>query len=909
MPSEPRIPGLRRLVRLPNRSVESEIDDEIAFHIESRVRELVGEGHSESDARRLADAEFGDVNASRRELAAVDRHRRRRERITHVVETIVQDLRHATRSLGRAPAFAITAMITLVVGIGSVVAIFAVVDHVLLRPLPFASPDRLVGAWTDFPPLGMTHGQQAAITYWTYQSQARTIEGIGIYDVNAVNVVADGGAPTAPRHVSTGLFTARMFRVLGVSATRGRVFNDAEDEPGAPPVMLISEGMWRAQFGGDPAIVGRSLEVNGVRREIIGVMPASFRFPSAETEIWIPLGLDPSHPPANAFAYYSVARLKAGVSAAEAQRDFADVLPRVATLFPTFVTGLTTRQMLDQVKPKPVITPLQDDITGGISRTLWMMAAAAALLLLVACVNVANLTLVRFDSRQRELAVREAMGAGRARVMQAVFSESAVLAATAGLFGVIVAWVLVRALVAAGPADIPRLGEITIDARTLSVATLITVLTAVLCSLIPMLRIRIGSVALRGGARGVTATRRQHRVRAALVASQIAIALVVLSGSGLLVRTFVSLHAIRPGFDPENVATLWISLPRGQYKQNAEIGRFYSTLVNRVAHLPNVKSVGVTSRLPLVLRGLNPNPLYPEDDPSYATKLPPLQMFTTVGGDYFRTMGIPLIAGRVFDRMETQRDGEAIISRRAALFFWKDSTGVAALGKRFRALPTEPLTTVVGVVGDVRDTMLAAPPSPTIYFPELLQPVAATSHTVRTMALAIRTTADPTPVISAAQRIVREIDPSLPTFDVQLMTRALRTSTAQLGFTILILGGAATVTLLLGAIGLYGMLAYVVTLRRREFGIRIALGATPRAVAAATTRVGLGLTSAGVAAGLVLFAAVARFIRGFLFGVAPWDAPTIASAALGLLAVAALASWIPARRAARVDPAEALRAE
>jgi predicted permease len=393
------------------------------------------------------------------------------------------------------------------------------------------------------------------------------------------------------------------------------------------------------------------------------------------------------------------------------------------------------------------------------------------------------------------------------------------------------------------------------------------------------------------------------------VASQIAIALVVLSGSGLLVRTFMSLHAIRPGFDPENVATLWISLPRGQYKQNAEIGRFYSTLVNRVAQLPNVKSVGVTSRLPLVLRGINPNPLYPEDDPSYATKLPPLQMFTTVGGDYFRTMGIPLIAGKTFDRMEAQRDGEAIISRRAARFFWKDSTGVAALGKRFRALPTEPLSMVVGVVGDVRDTMLAAPPSPTIYFPELVQRAAATSHTVRTMALAIRTTGDPTPVISAAQRIIREIDPSLPTFDVQLMTRALGTSTAQLGFTILILGGAATVTLLLGAVGLYGMLAYVVTLGRREFGIRIALGATPRAVAAATTGVGLGITSAGVAAGLVLFAAVARFIRGFLFGVAPWDAPTIVSAVLGLLAVAALASWIPARRAARVDPAEALRAE
>ena len=906
MRSEPRIPGLRRLVRLPNRAIEREIDEEIAFHIESRVRELVNDGESESEARRLANLEFGDVSASRRELAAVDRHRIRRERITHAAETIFQDFRHAVRSLRRTPVFTMTAMITLLIGISSIVAIFAVVDHVLLQPLPFANPDRLVGAWTDFPPLGMTHSQQAAITYWTYQTQARTVERIGIYDVNSVNVADDANAP---RHVSTALFTATMFDVLGVPAIRGRVFNDAEDQPGASPVMLISEGMWRAQFGADTAVVGRTLEVNGVRREIIGIMPRSFSFPSAETEIWIPLGLDRSHPPQNAFAYYSVARLKPGVTAADAQRDFTNVLPRVETLFPTFVTGLTTHQMLDQVKPRPVITPLRDDITGGISRTLWMMAAAAALLLLVACVNVANLTLVRFDARQREFAVREAIGAGRLRLMQTLFSESAVLAVFSGTLAILVAWVLIRALSIAGPANVPRLGEIKIDARGLSFAGMITVLVTALCSLIPSLRIRLGRVALREGTRSATATRRQQRVRATLVVSQIAIALVVLLGSGLLVRTFVALHAIRPGFDPDDVATLWISLPRVQYKQSDQIGRFYSTLVNRVAQLPNVKSVGVTSRLPLVLRGINPNPLYPEDDPSYAAKLPPLQMFTTVGGDYFRTMGIPLIAGRVFDGMEAQREGEAIISRRAAQFFWKDSTGAAALGKRFRALPTEPLSTVIGVVGDVRDTMLAAPPSPTIYFPELLQPAGTASHTARTMALAIRTTADPTPVIAAAQKVLREIDPSLPTFDVQLMTRALSTSTAQLAFTIAILGGAAIITLLLGAVGLYGILAYVVTLRRRELGIRIALGATPRAVAGATTSMGFRITSAGVIVGLVVFTAIAPLIRGFLYGIVPWDAPTIVAASLCLLAIAGVASWIPARRAARVDPAEALRAE
>jgi predicted permease len=352
-----------------------------------------------------------------------------------------------------------------------------------------------------------------------------------------------------------------------------------------------------------------------------------------------------------------------------------------------------------------------------------------------------------------------------------------------------------------------------------------------------------------------------------------------------------------------------MSLPRPHYTRDADAVRFYSNLVDRVAELPGVKSVGVASRLPLASRGLNPNPLYPENAPQWATKLPPLQIFTIIGGDYFRTMGIPLLVGRDFDPMGTQREGDAIISSRTAEFFWKDSTGVAALGKRFRALPSGRWFTVVGVVGNTRDTTLAAPPSPTVYFPEAVQEDATFSKPARTLALVVRTTGEPTSIVPPVKRVVREIDPTLPLFDVKAMTAALRASTARLAFTILILAGAAAVTLTLGAVGLYGVMAYVVTLRRRELGIRIALGASPRAVAAATTRQGITLTTVGVAGGLVLFAIAGRFMRGFLFGVAPWDPLTIAGAALVLLGVAAFASWIPARRAGRVDPAEALRAE
>jgi predicted permease len=342
---------------------------------------------------------------------------------------------------------------------------------------------------------------------------------------------------------------------------------------------------------------------------------------------------------------------------------------------------------------------------------------------------------------------------------------------------------------------------------------------------------------------------------------------------------------------------------------DSDVVRFFSTLIDRVGELPGVESVGLTSRLPLVSRGVNPNPIYPENAPAYETQLPPLQMFTTVSSDYFRTMRIPLLAGRTFEPMQRQRDGDAIISSTTAKFFWNDSTGESALGKRFRALPTGNWYTVVGVVADARDTTLASAPAPTVYLPETIVEDKATRGVTRTMALAVRTIGEASLILSAAQRVVREMDPALPTFDVGAMTDAVHASTSRLAFMILILGSAAAVTLVLGGVGLYGMLAYMVALRRREFGIRIALGASPRSVIVATTRQGVALTTAGVVTGLVLFMTAARFMRAFLFGVAPWDPLTIASAAFVLLLIAAVTSAIPARRAGRVDPAEVLRAQ
>jgi predicted permease len=565
--------------------------------------------------------------------------------------------------------------------------------------------------------------------------------------------------------------------------------------------------------------------------------------------------------------------------------------------------------LLEQAKPIPVISAMRDDITGDIAKTLWMVAGAAALVLLVACFNVANLVLVRADGRQREIAVREALGAGRARVLGHFLAESAVLAGIAAIGGFAVAWASVRALVAAGPAGIPRLAEVQVDWMSGLFALAVAAAVALVCSALPALRIGrlLLANALRDGGRAGTG-KAQHRVRGALVAAQIGLALVVLAGSGLLLRSHQRLRSVEPGFSPQGVLTMWMS-PTGPRYGDSSLVRFYAQLTKRVAAIPGVREVGITSRVPLMAYGESQNPFFAEGDRRSETQIPPLQLFRTVDGGYFRAIGTPLIAGRVFEDMETQREHEAVISRRTAETFWE--TPERAIGKRFRQLPTLPWNTVIGVVENIRDTSLAADPTPAVYFPEAF-PADPTMNEVRgTMALVVRAAAgiDAASLLPAVQRAVQEMDAALPTFEVRTMESVVDRSMARLAFVMIILGAAAVVTLLLGAIGLYGVMAYLVTLRTRELGVRIALGAAPGAVAAMMTRQGAVLTAIGIAGGLAVFAGIARFLEAFLYGIAPMDPVTLSAASLTLAVIALLASWIPARRAARVDPAHSLRAD
>ena len=819
-------------------------------------------------------------------------------------------IRFAWRSLRRTPAFTISAVLTLVIGIGAAVAIFAVVNGVLLRPLPYGAPERLVGVWHALPGVSIDKGNQTAGTYFAYQRLSQSIENIGLSQTGAVNVAAPGG-DGEPERLTSASITASLIPTLDVAPLLGRNFIDAEDRPNGPNVVIIGEPLWRSRFGADSGIVGRLIEVNGRSREIVGVMPARFRYPSAETRLWFPLQLDPNAEFGGGFNYDGVARLKDGVTIEAARRDFATALARVGELFPNLAPGVPWTMVLEQAKPSPVLIPLREDQTSSIARTLWMIAAAAGLVLLVACANVANLVLVRADSRQRELAVREALGAGRARVLGHFLSESFVLASLSGVLGMVIAWVAIRALVLAGPADIPRLAELRIDAPTVLVAILVSLLAAAITSVIPALRLGRAplSSTLRDGGRGGTAGRAQRRLRGAMVSVQIALALVVLAGSGLLLRTFQRLNTVRPGFDARNVQTFWLSLPTARYANDSLVARFWSTLTDRVAAVPGVRSVGISSRLPLLPFGQNQNPFYAEGDVTSASKIPPLQMYSSTDGGYFDAMGIPVLAGRTFDRLGVQRMGDAVISQRTAEHFWKDPSGRAAIGKRFRILPAGPWHTVVGVVGSTRDTALAAPPMPAVYLPVTADRDSLFGQSARTMVLVVKTNGDPELVRTPVQSVIRELDATLPTFRVQAMNTVLKASMARLSFLIAMLGAAAVVTLLLGAIGLYGVMSYVVSLRTRELGVRVALGASPRSVAAMMTGEGLTLTAIGIVGGLVLFALTSRFLRSFLYGIAPGDPLTLSAAAIVLTVVAALATWVPARRASRVDPASTLREE
>lgn len=809
------------------------------------------------------------------------------------------NVHHAFRALLRTPTFAATVLLTLALGIAAATTMFAIVHGVLLAPLPFREPERLVSvAWESARQPGL--GQPLALQS-VYQRAATQIEAIGFYrSGEGESNVWDENSREPAERIRASWVGPGTLDLLGVAPLLGRGFSDDEHRMGGAGAAILSEAEWRTRFQADPNVLGKTLMVNSVRRQIVGVMPAQFAFPHAETRLWLPGRLAGDAPIAD-FSYSGVARLKPGVSPAQVQQQLAALLPGLAAASPRLQSGGTTQDWLDAMQPQPVVRPLHATLTGGTAHTLWLLAAAAALVLIVAWANVANLMLIRTDTQRAERAIRQALGAHGLRAQWQNLAEPMLLAAAAAALALPLSWMGVRLFVALSPLALPRLSGLGLGVPALAFALLLAGLSALLCAATAQLSTRASSLA--AAARGAGTRTSGARLQATVVAAQFAVALAITAGAVLLLRSAQALRDVDPGFDTDRVTTLWTQLPFAKYDEARSVA-FYAALSARVRELPAVDAAGLAMRLPLA--GGEPlQQTLRADHDGRALTLP----INVVDDDYFRALRIPVLAGRSFLRSEHEHAANVVLSESAATALFGGADGRQAIGRQLGLDPAGPVYTVVGVVGDVRDRALASPPVPTLYRAPLL-PIDAQREPParRSLALLVRSndagSADA--LIAAVRTIVHELDPTVPVSAAESLQAISAASTSRLTLTLQLMTGAAIVTVLLGSLGLYGAMAYMVALRSREFGIRAALGAGPVRIARLVALRGTTLAAIGISAGLAVYAVLAPSLHGLLYGVSSLDATSLSFAVLLMLPTAALASWLPARQAARIAPVEAL---
>ena len=810
------------------------------------------------------------------------------------------------RRLLRAPGFTFIAVLTLALGIGANTAIFTVVRGVLLKPLPFKNPDRLVSVAHVAPGLGFRNLEQSPATYLTYREEGRTFDQFGMWDTATVSVTGMGD----PERVDALDVTDGTLPALGIETVAGRLFTPDDDSPRAPERVLLTYPYWQRKFGGDPTVIGRQLTVDGVAHEIIGVLPRSFIFLNEHPQLVLPMRIDRAKVFVGDFSYEGIARLKPGVTIDQANADIARMIPLVIERFP-MVPGFS-KQMFEETKMAPNVRPLAADVIGDVARVLWVLLGTTAIVLLIACANVANLFLVRAEARQQELAMHSALGATRAQVAWELFSETLGLALCGGAGGLLLANAAVRGLVTMAPAGLPRVGEIAIDPLVLLFTLAISLVAALLFSAIPVMKMTTPQVAgaLKEGGRSSSAGRSRHRARNVLATVEIALAVVLLVASGLMIRTFIALGHVNPGFThPEQVLTMRVSIPESLVPDKDATARMHEQIQKRIEQIPGVTAVGLASGI--TMDGSNSgDPVFAEDFPGPAGRIPPIRRYKYVGANYFETMGNPVIAGRALTWADSyERRPVVVINENLAREFWKDPA--AALGRRVRNSPNNPWRTIVGVVGNERDNGAAKPAPTTIYWPALIANYWIDELRVqRTLAYAIRSSRPQSAtLIKEVQQAVWSVNPNLPVASVRTLDQIRSSSMAQTSFALVMLGIAGSVALLLGVVGIYGVISYMATQRTREIGIRMALGAAASDVSRLFLRQGGVIVAAGIAAGLVVAALVTRVMAALLFGVSAVDPLTFVAVAVALATTALLASYLPARRAARLDPSVALRWE
>jgi predicted permease len=816
------------------------------------------------------------------------------------VSTFLKDLRYGIRALSAAPGFTAAAIICLALGIGGTTAIFSVVHAVLLRPLGYREPDRLVRLYTEFPQFpngGLRRFWTSPPEYDELKRETQSWESLDAWNSGGVNLA--GAAD--PIRVTSCSVTGGLFQTLGVAPILGHVINPQDDVPGAPIQVVISEGLWQRAFASDRSVVGRVVQINGRNANIAGVMPASFAFPPGELDapdLWLPLQLPPPNPQRRGSHFlYLVGRLKPGVTLKHAQDELDRHVEQSAA-------------KLGQNHPftkagHPIITSaLHEEVVRGIRPALWTLMGAVAFVLLIACVNVANLLLARAEARQREIAIRKALGAGVGQLVRQFTVEGLLLSLTGALAGLGLAIAGLKVMVAAGKASIPRAAEVTIDPTVLAVTLGVSLLTALLFGLAPLAQIATGTLhdALKAAGGRTAGSVASNQFRGALVASELALALILLIGTGLMIKAFWKLSEVHAGFRSEGLLTLRVNLPATVYPDNASVLRFWKTAVPKVATIPGVDSATAMQGLPPE-RPINANDTQIEN----FTPVPNgpghnIDYWQVTGNRFFETMGTRLIEGRLLDARDTETSAPSVVINQtmARTYYGSDSP----IGRRIRPGFQDPWRTIVGVVEDVKNAGLDKPAGSEIFLP-----FSQNGFAGRTVYIAAHTAGNPQSLISAVRNAIRDVDPSLPLSQVKSMDDVMAGARSRPRFLTTLLGLFSGTALLLAAVGLYGVISYSVTRRTTEFGIRMAMGAARGDVMGLVLRQALTLAIIGVAAGAIGALALTRLIRGLLFGVSSFDPLTFVAMAAVLLAVTALACMMPARRATKVDPLVALRYE
>jgi predicted permease len=890
---------------LLRRRVYEDLDEEIAAHLEEKIEELVAGGMPVKEAAATARREFGNVELLTETAREAWGWR--------WLEDLSGDVRFGLRALRRNPVFTVVALLTIAIGIAANAAVFSVVNSVLLKPLNYPKAEELVALHQVAPGAeGLSDFENGLLLspsmYFAYAEHNRSFQSLGVW----INGTANVTGMAEPEQVRTVSVSDGVLETLGAPPAVGRWLSRADQVPNGAQRVMLSYGYWQRRFGGDRAVIGRNIMVDSQPREIVGVMPPGFRFVDADFELTAPLAFDRGKLILAGFGFHGIARLKSGATIAEGNADLTRALP---VWMDSWTNGPGSNPHIYETwRITPSIRPLKQEVIGNVAEWLWVVMGTIGVVLLVACANVTNLLLVRVEARQQELAMRAALGAGRMRIVRGLLVESVLLGILGGVVGVVLAYIGVRFLVATGPSTLPRLHEISIDARTLAFTFVLSVLSGFFFGLIPALKYsgpRSG-LGLPSAGRTMSVSREQHRARNLLVIGQMAMALVLLMSAALMIRTFQALRKIDPGFsDPQHLQTMRISVPESLIAEAKRVTQTQNAILDKLAAIQGVKSAGFVSEMPMEGCDSAWDEIFAEDKVYADNVIAPLRLYKYVSPGLLQTAGTRLVAGRETTWNEIYGlQPVVMISESLAREMW--STPSAALGKHLREFSTMPWHEVVGVIQDVREKGVQEAAPEIVYWPPFMENLfgPGPAQAARTMTFVIRSErAGTESFLKEIREAVWSVNSNLPLTSVQTMGDVYDKSVARTSFTLVMLGIAASMALLLGVIGIYGVMSYSVSQRQREMGVRLALGAERGHVLQIVLREGAKLALVGITIGIGAALGLTRLMTNLLYGVTAHDPLTFVVVATALMLVALLACYIPARRATLVDPMVALRYE